>query len=191
MKRFTVQDIRDLGPCKDPVSFPGIDEDTTGTLVDILRLRQVWALDRIWVASHLVDSQMSRGIVEFLVFLACEYHLRSGYDSDIEMFIDGDPVDRGQLAEEVVSSRRDLTYLPPAIYWATDIAINGVVYNDFLYDVAWWTINDGAMEIIVSIYHSYPDDTEDVKAEKARRRKLWEKYATVLADKLEEYDGGE
>ena len=55
---FTVSDIRKLGPCYDPIRH--VPEDWSGTLLDILRMSNVPAEDRIWAVTGLLDDRTSR-----------------------------------------------------------------------------------------------------------------------------------
>ena len=58
MKTYTLADIRALSPCYDPADK--VSEDWTGTVADILRLENVEAQDRIWVATNLLDGRTNR-----------------------------------------------------------------------------------------------------------------------------------
>ena len=58
MKTYTIEDIRNMGPCYDPSSF--IAEDWEGTLIDILDIEKCPAGDRIWVVSRLLDDRTNR-----------------------------------------------------------------------------------------------------------------------------------
>lgn len=58
MKTYTLADIRALSPCYDPADK--VSEDWTGTVADILRLKNVDAKDRIWVATRLLDDRTNR-----------------------------------------------------------------------------------------------------------------------------------
>lgn len=50
MKTFTIDDIRQLGPCYDPSRY--LPEDWTGTALDILAVEDCPAEDRLWVVLH-------------------------------------------------------------------------------------------------------------------------------------------
>ena len=58
MKTYTLADIRALSPCYDPADK--VSEDWTGTVADILRLENVEAKDRFWVATRLLDDRTNR-----------------------------------------------------------------------------------------------------------------------------------
>ena len=70
MKTITVNDIRALKPCYDPVTGLNGDglrcndgfvaEEWTGTVVDILQDARIPAEDRLWVAIGLVDERTAR-----------------------------------------------------------------------------------------------------------------------------------
>jgi len=47
MKKFTIEDIRSWNPCYDPSKF--LDEEWSGTVLDILKKSEIPASDRIWV----------------------------------------------------------------------------------------------------------------------------------------------
>ena len=48
MKTYTIADIRKMHPCYDPIRY--IPEDWTGTVLDVLKLEDCPAEDRLWVA---------------------------------------------------------------------------------------------------------------------------------------------
>lgn len=50
MNKFTIEDIRKLEPCYDPSKY--LAEDWEGTALDILRMDDVSAIDRLWVICH-------------------------------------------------------------------------------------------------------------------------------------------
>jgi len=71
MKTYTIADIRELGPCYDPVTgldeygdvkHPGgfLSEDWTGTAVDVLRVQNCPLEDRLWVVSQWIDDRTLR-----------------------------------------------------------------------------------------------------------------------------------
>lgn len=80
MKQLTIQDIRDLNPCYSPNKF--LPEDWSGDIMDILKLEQVPAKDRIWV----VVRQEFMSDRELKLFgLACARTLKQyAHDSDIK-----------------------------------------------------------------------------------------------------------
>ena len=50
MKTFTIDDIRQLGPCYDPARY--LPEDWSGTALDILAVEDCPSEDRLWVVLH-------------------------------------------------------------------------------------------------------------------------------------------
>ena len=60
MKTYTIDDIRNLDPepCYDPTRY--LEESWTGTLVDILRVTDCPAEDRIWVVAGFLDDRTNR-----------------------------------------------------------------------------------------------------------------------------------
>ena len=58
MKTYNLDDIRALNPCYDPEKH--LPEGWTGTIPDGLRLENIPAEDRIWVAAYLVDKRTAR-----------------------------------------------------------------------------------------------------------------------------------
>ena len=58
MKTFSLGDIRKLNPCYDPTRY--LEESWTGTLVDILRVTDCPAEDRIWVVAGFLDDRTNR-----------------------------------------------------------------------------------------------------------------------------------
>lgn len=71
MRVYTVGDIRECRPCYDPVTGEDengdvihpdgfVEEDWTGTIVDVLRMKQVPFEDRVWVASRLLSPRTMR-----------------------------------------------------------------------------------------------------------------------------------
>ena len=57
--KLTYQTIKDLGPCYDPVKY--ISKDWEGAVLDILRMTEVPAKDRLWVCVRrtlLTDRQL-------------------------------------------------------------------------------------------------------------------------------------
>ena len=48
LTQFTIQDIRDLDPCYDPIKY--LPEDWKGTVIDILDVKECSEEDRLWVA---------------------------------------------------------------------------------------------------------------------------------------------
>jgi hypothetical protein len=50
MRMYTLDDIREFEPCYDPGQYVG--EDWQGSLLDILRMEEVPASDRIWFATQ-------------------------------------------------------------------------------------------------------------------------------------------
>ncbi len=58
MKTYTIQDIRDLDPCYDPVRF--LPERWTGTVLDILDVVECPEADRIWVTVQLIDAKIAK-----------------------------------------------------------------------------------------------------------------------------------
>ena len=80
MKTYTIADIREIGPCYDPVTGLNSDgkrvnggylsEDWTGTLLDILAVEDCPAEDRLWVALKLLDDRSRR-------LIACQFVRRT------------------------------------------------------------------------------------------------------------------
>jgi len=58
MNKLTLKQIRDIEPCYDPTRF--VNEDWTGTVLDILKMEDVPAKDRIWVVTHFLDDKTNR-----------------------------------------------------------------------------------------------------------------------------------
>jgi len=58
LKKLTVADIRELGPCYDPTEK--VAEDWVGTVLDILKMESVSPQDRIWVVSHYLTDRRNR-----------------------------------------------------------------------------------------------------------------------------------
>lgn len=58
LKTLTIDDIRSFHPCYDPSRY--LPEDWRGTVVDILRVTDCPAQDRIWVATNLLDNRTNR-----------------------------------------------------------------------------------------------------------------------------------
>ena len=50
MRKFTIGDIRKLGPCYDPSRY--LPEDWRGTAADVLAVEACPAVDRLWVVLH-------------------------------------------------------------------------------------------------------------------------------------------
>ena len=55
---YTIADIRALQPCYDPTRY--LAEDWSGTAVDVLRVSDCPAEDRIWVVAHWLDERTLR-----------------------------------------------------------------------------------------------------------------------------------
>jgi hypothetical protein len=58
VKTYTLDDIRELGPCYDPAKYA--PEAWEGTLVDILDAQAVPVADRLWVVTGLLDDRTNR-----------------------------------------------------------------------------------------------------------------------------------
>ena len=58
MRTYNLDDIRALNPCYDPERH--LPADWTGTIPDGLRLKNIPAEDRIWVAVRLIDKKTAR-----------------------------------------------------------------------------------------------------------------------------------
>jgi hypothetical protein len=60
MKQITLKKIRDLNPCYDPAKF--LPENWTGTVVDILNVKDCPAEDRLWVVlrEEFIDAKTLR-----------------------------------------------------------------------------------------------------------------------------------
>ena len=58
MKTFSLGDIRKLNPCYDPIRY--LEESWVGTLVDILRVTDCPAEDRVWVVTGFLDDRTNR-----------------------------------------------------------------------------------------------------------------------------------
>ena len=67
LKQITIDDIRSFEPCYDPARY--LPEDWTGTALDILRVTDCPATDRLWVVcrEELIDS---RTLLLFAVWCA-------------------------------------------------------------------------------------------------------------------------
>ena len=60
MKKITLKEIRDLSPCYDPAKF--LPENWTGTVIDILNVKECPANDRLWVVLNegFIDAKTLR-----------------------------------------------------------------------------------------------------------------------------------
>ena len=60
LKQITINDIRSYGPCYDPTKY--LPEDWRGTVIDILRVTDCPAEDRLWVVcrEELIDAKTLR-----------------------------------------------------------------------------------------------------------------------------------
>jgi len=60
LKKITIKDIRSYGPCYDPKKY--LPEDWRGTAIDILRVSDCPATDRLWVVcrEELIDAKTLR-----------------------------------------------------------------------------------------------------------------------------------
>lgn len=58
MQIITVADIRAKNPCCDPTEY--VAEDWTGTLVDVLKMGNVPAKDRIWLVTRFLSDKTNR-----------------------------------------------------------------------------------------------------------------------------------
>jgi hypothetical protein len=60
MKKITLQEIRDLRPCYDPAKF--LPENWTGTVLDVLNVKECQATDRLWVVlrEEFIDAKTLR-----------------------------------------------------------------------------------------------------------------------------------
>jgi hypothetical protein len=60
LKKFTIEDIRNMRPCYDPSRY--LPEDWCGTALDILNMENAPARDRLWVVLHesIIDDRTMR-----------------------------------------------------------------------------------------------------------------------------------
>jgi hypothetical protein len=60
MKKITLQEIRDLNPCYDPAKY--LPENWTGTVLDILNVKDCPVEDRLWVVlrEEFIDAKTLR-----------------------------------------------------------------------------------------------------------------------------------
>lgn len=60
MKTFTIEELRSWGPCYDPVRY--LPEGWSGTVMDVLNLKECPFQDRLWVIAHtgLVSEKLMR-----------------------------------------------------------------------------------------------------------------------------------
>ena len=58
MKTLTIEDIRDLSPCYDPVKY--LSKNWKGNVIDILDVNDCPVEDRIWVVTKLLDDKTNR-----------------------------------------------------------------------------------------------------------------------------------
>ena len=65
LEKLTIEHIRALRPCYDPIKYIG--SDWTGTLIDVLKTAHVPAQDRIWVVTGFLNQKTQR---LFAVFCA-------------------------------------------------------------------------------------------------------------------------
>lgn len=56
LQQLTIDSIRDIHPCYDPVKF--LPADWKGTVVDILEVSKCPAVDRLWVAVHFIPDNV-------------------------------------------------------------------------------------------------------------------------------------
>jgi hypothetical protein len=61
LRKLTVKDIRDLGPCYDPVDeIESVTENSVGTVLDILKMEGISDRDKIWVVTRLIKDRSKR-----------------------------------------------------------------------------------------------------------------------------------
>lgn len=82
MKTFTIDDIRKLHPCYDPKRY--LPNDWKGTLVDILKIDNCPAKDRVWVVVRLmprleleifaIDCAFADAVAVADIAAACAYY---------------------------------------------------------------------------------------------------------------------
>ena len=58
MKTLTIEDIRELKPCYDPVKY--LPEDWSGTVLDILDIKDCSFNDKLWVVTHFLSDKVNR-----------------------------------------------------------------------------------------------------------------------------------
>ena len=58
MKTLTIEDIRDLEPCYDPTEY--LPEDWSGTVLDILDIKDCSLEDRLWVVTFFLSDKVNR-----------------------------------------------------------------------------------------------------------------------------------
>ena len=58
MKTLTIKDIRDLGPCYDPVKY--LPKDWSGDVLDILDIKDCGFEDRLWVVTRFLSDRVNR-----------------------------------------------------------------------------------------------------------------------------------
>ena len=58
LKKITVEEIRNLGPCYDPNKY--VSETWIGSVLDILKIDEVPSKDRIWVVTRFLSDKINR-----------------------------------------------------------------------------------------------------------------------------------
>lgn len=112
LRTFTVNNIRDLHPCYDPVTgiavsgamlHPGgfVAEDWSGNALDILRMDRVPTVDRFWVVSHhgWVDDRLLRQFVAAIAERGLDL-LDGEYPACREIIQAGGRYGRGEISLE-------------------------------------------------------------------------------------------
>ena len=79
MRQLTIKDIRDLNPCYDPIRF--LSEDWTGTVLDILNIKECEIADRLWVGLRLVDEDVIEKFVDGCGIRDYDYYTASTADA--------------------------------------------------------------------------------------------------------------
>jgi hypothetical protein len=126
MKKITLQEIRELNPCYDPAKF--LPENWTGTVIDILNVKECPANDRLWVMlrEEFIDAKTLR---LFAVWCAREA-LKLGDNPDarnIEACNVAEKYANGEATDEELASARAYARAASAVWAASAAQIKQLV----------------------------------------------------------------
>ncbi len=113
--KLTYNQIVEFGPCYDPVKY--IPKDWSGTVIDILKMKDVSAKDRLWVAVRhqlLTDRQIH------LYGLGCA-RLSEKYSTDPRVKECNDTVElylAGKATKEQLSAARSAAWSAESAAWS-------------------------------------------------------------------------
>ena len=136
MKKITINNIRAFDPCYDPTRY--LPEDWTGTIVDILNVKECPAQDRLWVVcrEELIDARTLR---LFAVWCAREA---------LKLINEPDPrsVNACNVAERYANGEANDNELFAAMAAAMDAAW---ATRDAAWDAAWAAARDAQIERLI------------------------------------------